>query len=128
MATNEMKNGCRLSIEAVLDSNHKRRCVFGLRGMEGMTKMMSAFYAKRPFAREGSQKLFAKTRADRPDEFGLLAFVKTDQQSAEMFPGPFGLGITANHEFLLLVELVFEPYLGAFAGFVTGARGAKAPP
>jgi hypothetical protein len=27
MATNEMQNGCRLSIEAVLDSNHKRRCV-----------------------------------------------------------------------------------------------------
>src|SRR5208283_941807 len=26
MATNEMQNGCRLSIEAVLDPNHKRRC------------------------------------------------------------------------------------------------------
>src|SRR5208283_4727483 len=26
MATNEVQNGCRLSIEAVLDPNHKRRC------------------------------------------------------------------------------------------------------
>ena len=28
MATNEIQNGCGLSIEAVLASNHKRRCVY----------------------------------------------------------------------------------------------------
>src|SRR5271168_2461200 len=29
MATNEIENGCGLSTEAVLASNHKRRCVLG---------------------------------------------------------------------------------------------------
>src|ERR1700687_2578924 len=28
MATNEIQNGCESSIEAVLASNHKRRCVY----------------------------------------------------------------------------------------------------
>src|SRR5271166_6786752 len=28
MATNEIQNGCEASIEAVLASNHKRRCVY----------------------------------------------------------------------------------------------------
>ena len=31
MATNEIQNGCESSIEAVLASNHKRRCVLGAR-------------------------------------------------------------------------------------------------
>src|SRR5271165_698082 len=30
MATNEIQNGCESSIEAVLPSNHKRRCVYDL--------------------------------------------------------------------------------------------------
>jgi len=49
-----------------------------------------------------------------------LAFVKANEQRAETFPRPFGFGISANHEFLLLVELDLDPCPGAFPGFVTG--------
>ena len=36
MATNEIQNGCGLSIDAALASNQKRRCVFRKCGIAGM--------------------------------------------------------------------------------------------
>src|SRR5208283_2820261 len=53
MATNEIQNGCESSIEAVLPSNHKRRCVltakhpelgagFGTKNLGRQTKTHSA--------------------------------------------------------------------------------------
>jgi hypothetical protein len=32
---------------------------------------------------------------------------------------PLGVGISADDEFLLQVELDFDPYSGAFSGFIT---------
>ena len=70
--------------------------------------------------KERTQKLFAVPGADPSGEFQVFAFVKAGEQGAEMFPRPFGLGIAANHEFLLLMELNFDPRSGSFPGFVPG--------
>ena len=77
---------------------------------------------------ERSQRLFAETRSDPTGELKALAFVKANQQSAEMFPRPFGLGKSADNEFLLLVELDLDPCSGAFAGFVTGTATQATSP
>ena len=46
--------------------------------------------------------------------------MKANEQGVEVFSGPFRLGIAANHEFLLFVELNFDPCSGSFPGFVSG--------
>jgi hypothetical protein len=42
------------------------------------------------------------------------------EQGAEMFPRPFPLGTSADHKFLLLVELDLDPSSRAFPGLVSG--------
>jgi hypothetical protein len=65
---------------------------------------------------ERAQKLFAEAGSDSPGEFKALAFVKANEQCAEVFPRPFRLGISADHEFLFLVELDLDPYSGPSSG------------
>jgi len=38
-----------------------------------------------------------------------------------MLPSPFGFGISADDEFLLQVELDFDPCSGALSGLISGA-------
>jgi hypothetical protein len=71
--------------------------------------------------KERAEKFVTEPGADSSGELKILAFLKASEQGAKMSPRPFRLGISAGHEFLLIVELDFDPCSGAFAGFVTGA-------
>ena len=68
-----------------------------------------------------TQKLLAEAGPDSAGEFEPFAFVKIDKQRAEMFPTAFGIGISADYELLLQVQLDLDPRSGAFAGLVPGA-------
>ena len=70
--------------------------------------------------KQRAQKLFAEPGSDSAGKFQILAFVKANEQGAEVFPGPFRFGIASDHEFLLFMELNFDPRSGAFPGFVPG--------
>ena len=67
-----------------------------------------------------SKKLIAKAGSDSSGEFQVLAFVKTDKQRAEIFPAAFRIGIPADHELLLKMQLELDPGAGPFPGFVPG--------
>jgi hypothetical protein len=67
-----------------------------------------------------SKKLIAKAGSDSSGEIQVLAFVKTDKQRAEIFPAAFRMGISADHEFLLKMQLELDPGASPFPGFVPG--------
>ena len=67
-----------------------------------------------------TQKLLTEAGPDSAGEFEPFAFVKADKQRAEMFPTAFGIGISADYELLLQVQLDLDPRSGAFAGLVPG--------
>lgn len=50
----------------------------------------------------------------------ILAFVKTDEQRSKVFPGSFWIGVAADHELLLQMELDLNPGAGTFTDFVPG--------
>jgi hypothetical protein len=53
--------------------------------------------------RKEIRSLSLKPRSDSTGELEPLTFVKADEQRAEMFAGAYRLGISADHELLLLV-------------------------
>ena len=67
------------------------------------------------------QKFFAETGSNSPGKFEFLPFIKTHQQRAKMFPASFGVGVSADDEFLLLVEFDFDPRSGALSGLIPGS-------
>jgi len=72
--------------------------------------------ARIPFnwGKETAQKLFAKAGSHSASKFELLCLHrKTHKQRTKMLPSPFGFGISADDEFLLQVELDFDPCSGA---------------
>jgi hypothetical protein len=69
--------------------------------------------------KQRAQKLFAEPGSDSAGKFQVLAFVKANEQGAEMLSRPFRFGVTANDEFLLFMELDFDPCSGLFPGFVS---------
>jgi hypothetical protein len=72
------------------------------------------------FRIETAQKLIAKAGPDPAAEFEVLAFVKADQERAEIFPRPFRFGVSADDEFLLLMKLEFDPCSAALSGLIPG--------
>ena len=43
------------------------------------------------------------------------------KHDAKMLSSPFGFGVSADNEFLLLVEFDFDPCSGALSGLIPGA-------
>ena len=70
--------------------------------------------------KQRAQKLFTEPGSDSAGKTQVLAFVKANEQGAEVLSGPFRLGIAPDHEFLLFMELNFDPCSGSFPGFVSG--------
>jgi hypothetical protein len=68
------------------------------------------------------RKLFAKAGSDSASKFEFLAFVEANKQRAKIFSGTFRLGVSADDEFLLLIQLKLDPCSAAFAGLIPGAN------
>jgi hypothetical protein len=61
------------------------------------------------------QKLFAKSSSDSASKFKFLAFVEAHQQRTKILTRPFRVGVSANDEFLLSMELNLDPNSGSVA-------------
>jgi len=72
---------------------------------------------------ESAQKLFAEAGPDSASKFEFLSFIKTHEQRAKIFPRSFRFRVPADDEFLLQMQLDFDPRSRAPSGLIprTGA-------
>jgi hypothetical protein len=72
------------------------------------------------FRIEIAQKLIAKAGSDSTSKFKFVPFVKTNKQRAKILSRSFRLGVSANDEFLFLMELKLDPSSAGLSSLILG--------